>query len=166
MARTTNSPTIFSADSGHEDSTTGVTQHSECTTAADKITTQLETDTLPNSLVTETASSPSATPSGQNELQAEQDNTLQNASQDDLLQVAISSLAVLSMVCITVCAIMVTVFIMAFKRNRAQIIYSRGCYKLPQAVDAHSETVKAQEYVLFHGYLVPSLEYYVLYYKW
>ena len=103
-AQTTYSPTISSEYSGHEGSKTGATQHSESTTVAGKITTQPETDTrsLPN-LIVETASSPSTTPSGQNELQAEQDNTLQNASQD-LLQVAISSLVVLAMVCITVCS--------------------------------------------------------------
>ena len=144
-AQTTNNPTISSANSGHKVTITGATLQSESTTAADKITTQPGTDTLP-SLIVETASSPSATPSGQNELQAEQDNTLQNASQD-LLQVAISSLVVLAMVCITVCAIMVTVFIMACKRNTAQFTHSRGHYKkLPQAAEAHSETQETQEY--------------------
>ena len=81
-----NTPTISSAYSGHEVSITGATQQSESTTAAGKITTQPETDNWANNLVTETASSPSSTPSGQNELQAaEQDNTLQNASQHGLL---------------------------------------------------------------------------------
>ena len=147
-ARMTNSPTIASADSGHEGLTTGATQHPESTIAAGKITTQLGTDTLPN-LITETASisSPSVIPSRQNELHAEQDNTLQNASQDGLLQVAISSLVVLGMMCITVYAIMVTVFTMACKRNRAQFTYSRGRdKKLLQASEAHSETQEAQEY--------------------
>ena len=125
---------ISSADSGHEGLTTGATQYSESTTAGDKITTQPRTDSLANSLkyltvtIREAASSPSATPSRQNELQTEQDNALQNASQYGLLQVAISSLIVLAMVCITVCAIIVTVFIMACKRNRAQITYSQGRY--------------------------------------
>ena len=112
--------------SGHEDSKTSATQLSEGTTAAGKITTQPETDNWANNLVTETASSPSSTPSGQNELQAaEQDNTLQNASQYGLLQVAISSLVVLAVVCITVCAIMVTVhvFIVACKRNTPQFTH-------------------------------------------
>ena len=140
-----NTPTISSAYSGHEVSITGATQQSESTTAAGKITTQPETDNWANNLVTETASSPSSTPS---KLQAaEQDNTLQNASQHGLLQVSISSLVVLAMVCITECAIMVTVFIMACKRNTAQFIHSRGRYKkLPQTAEAHSETQEAQEY--------------------
>ena len=144
-ARTMNSSTISSADSSHEGSTTSATQRSGSTIAADKITTQPETDNWAKNLVTETASSPSSTLS---KLQAaEQDNTLQNASQHGLLQVAISSLVVLAMVCITVCAIMVTVFIMACKRNTAQFTHSRGRYKkLPQAAEALSETQETQEY--------------------
>ena len=151
-AQTTNNSTISSVDSSHEGLTTSANQQSKSTLAAGKITTQPETDDWANNLVTETASSPSATPSGQNELQAaEQDNTrLQNASQHGqhgLLQVAISSLVVLAMVCITVCAFMVTVFIVACKRNRAHFTHSRGRYKkLPQAAEAHSETQEAQEY--------------------
>ena len=120
MAQTTKNPTVFSTDSGHKGSTTGTTKHSDTTTDG-KITTMID-NSLKHLSVTTTSSCPSTTLSGHAELQADQDrsdNDLQILSQHSLLQVAISSLVVLAAVCIAVCAIMVTLFIMACKKKQS-----------------------------------------------
>ena len=142
-AQTTKNPTVSLTDSGHGGSTTSTTKHSEITTTDGKITTVID-NSLKHFSVTTTSSRPSTTLSGHAELQADQDrsdNDLQILSQHSLLQVAISSLVVLAAVCIAVCAIMVTLFIMACKRNRAQI----SSKKLSQDGEVH-ETQDAQEY--------------------
>lgn len=156
MAQTTKNPTVFSTDSGHKGSTTGTTKHSDTTTDG-KITTMID-NSLKHLSVATTSSCPSTTLSGHAELQADQDrsdNDLQILSQHSLLQVAISSLVVLAAVCIAVCAIMVTLFIMACKRNRAQIS-SRGHYKkLSQDGEVATQDSRCTG-VLFCGNLVPT----------
>ena len=84
------------------------------------------------------------------ELQAKQDKyDIWESSQRNLLQVAIISLTMLFIVCIAVCIMMVTLFIMACKR-RYKVQITRGRYRKLSPIEIDQEEThkenETQEY--------------------